>query len=41
MAKHSRNKKARKQRKWLKNVGDPIDLARKGIPNPNDNPNRG
>jgi len=36
MAKASRSKKARKGRRWFKNVGDPVDFAKKGIVNPND-----
>lgn len=39
MARASRSKKARGRRRWFKNVGDPIELARQGIANPNDGPN--
>lgn len=36
MAKYSRRPKQRRGRRWYRNVGDPIDLAKKGLTNPND-----
>lgn len=36
MAKVNRNPKVRRRRRWFKNVGDPIDLANRGLKNPND-----
>lgn len=38
MAKHSRSKKVRTKRRWYQNVGDPIDLRKLNMPNPNDFP---
>ena len=41
MAKHNRNARVRKRRRWFKNVGDPINIASKGGTNPNDKPKEG
>jgi len=35
MAKYARGRN-RRNRAWYRNVGDPIDLAKKGVENPND-----
>jgi hypothetical protein len=36
MAKYNRAPRIRKSRRWFKNVGDPIDLIKRGQTNPND-----
>jgi hypothetical protein len=38
LSKHSRSKAARAKRRWLQNVGDPIDLRKSNSSNPNDLP---
>lgn len=40
MAKYNRSAKVRRGRRWFRNVGDPIDLANKGVANPNDAPKK-
>lgn len=40
MSKYNRNPKKRRNRRWFKNVGDPIDLRKQGTANPNDAPKK-